>query len=187
MADENNGGNAGVDSIELATELTIAWLGNSNTRASADDVPAFLRQMHVALSELSSGGPAQAADAPAAEQSYTPAVSPRTSVKPDHIVSLIDGKKYKTLKRHLSGHGLTPDDYRQRYGLKKDYPMVAPAYSALRREAAQKIGLGGRKKAGSAGTGADAASSEPAPNANAAPAKQPRKRLKVAAPKADNA
>jgi len=162
MADENNGGNAGVDSIELATELTIAWLGNSNTRASADDVPAFLRQMHVALSELSSGGPAQAADAPAAEQSYTPAVSPRTSVKPDHIVSLIDGKKYKTLKRHLSGHGLTPDDYRQRYGLKKDYPMVAPAYSALRREAAQRIGLGGRKKkSDDASAGGDAGGAKP--------------------------
>lgn len=60
----------------------------------------------------------------------------------DHIISLIDGKPYKTLRRHLSGHNLTPETYRERYGLKPDYPMVAENYSKARREMAQKIGLG---------------------------------------------
>lgn len=65
----------------------------------------------------------------------------------DHIISLIDGKPYKTLRRHLSGHGLTPTQYRERYGLKADYPMVAETYSQTRRDMAKKIGLG--RKAGS--------------------------------------
>jgi predicted transcriptional regulator len=130
--------------LELATELTIAWLGNPNVRATAEEVPAFLRTMHGTLAELagSAGSSAPSEEAPA----YTPAVSPRGSVKRDHIISLIDGKPYKTLKRHLAGHGLTPADYRQRYGLKPDYPMVAPSYSEQRREMAKKIGLG--RKAG---------------------------------------
>jgi predicted transcriptional regulator len=157
MTDETNS----MSSIELAAELTVAWLSNPNVRATADDVPAFLRQMHGTLSELSSPSTA-AGDQAQLEQSYTPAVSPRTSVKPDHIVSLIDGKKYKTLRRHLSTHGLTPDDYRRRYGLKADYPMVAPNYSALRREAAQKIGLGGRKKKSDDASAAGDAAAKPA-------------------------
>jgi predicted transcriptional regulator len=60
----------------------------------------------------------------------------------DHIISMIDGKPYKTLKRHLSRHGLTPDEYRRRYNLKPDYPMVSESYSAARRDMARKIGLG---------------------------------------------
>ncbi len=74
---------------------------------------------------------------------FTPAVSVRRSLaSKDHIVSLIDGKAYKTLKRHLSGHGLTPAQYRERYGLKSDYPMVAENYAEMRRGLAKKIGLG---------------------------------------------
>jgi predicted transcriptional regulator len=65
----------------------------------------------------------------------------------DHIISLIDGKPYKTLRRHLSTHGLTPEDYRQRYNLKPDYPIVAPTYSEHRRAMAHKIGLGARGRA----------------------------------------
>ena len=64
----------------------------------------------------------------------------------DHIISLIDGKPYKTLRRHLAGHGLTPDDYRERYGLKADYPMVAPGYAEVRRDISKKIGLGRKRK-----------------------------------------
>ena len=73
----------------------------------------------------------------------TPAVTARRSLaSKDHIISLIDGKPYKTLKRHLSGHGLTPAQYRERYGLKSDYPMVAENYAEMRRGLAKKIGLG---------------------------------------------
>lgn len=127
--------------LELATELTIAWLSNPNTRASAEEVPAFLEKMHGAVTSLSAT-PAKAEDvAPVSE--FTPAVTARRSLaSKDHIISMIDGKPYKTLKRHLSGHGLTPAQYRERYGLKPDYPMVAENYAEMRRGLAKKIGLG---------------------------------------------
>lgn len=132
------------NSVELATELTIAWLGNPNTRTSADDVPAFLRSMHDAVSKLASPAVEEAA---VPTQEHTPAVTARKSLaSPDHIVSMIDGKSYKTLRRHLSTHGLTPEQYRERFGLKADYPMVAATYSEARRAMAKSIGLG--RKAG---------------------------------------
>ena len=132
--------------IELATILTVAWLANPNTRAAADDVPAFLASMVTAIGGLTDGKH-DTAGTDASEPTYTPAVSVRKSLaSPDHIISMIDGKPYKTLKRHLAGHGLTPAEYRQRYGLKADYPMVAPAYSEARRATAKAIGLG--RKAG---------------------------------------
>ena len=129
------------NAVELATELTIAWLGNPNTRISADEVPAFLGKMHDTVSALlGATGPVPAAE-PAAE--YTPAVSARKSLaSKDHIISMIDGKPYKTLRRHLSTNGMTPAEYRERYGLKADYPMVAETYSESRRAMAKKIGLG---------------------------------------------
>ena len=131
------------NSVELATELTIAWLSNANTRASADEVPAFLARMHDAVNAL--GASTAPAEEPAAEApvEHTPAVSVRKSLaSKDHIISMIDGKPYKTLRRHLSSNGMTPDEYRARYGLKADYPMVAETYSTHRREMAKKIGLG---------------------------------------------
>lgn len=129
------------ESLELATELTIAWLSNPNTRANANEVPEFLRAMHEAVVGLSSPD-ATSGQAQAAEE-HSPAVSVRKSLSSrEHIISLIDGKPYKSLRRHLGSHGLTPDDYRRRYGLKADYPMVAPAYAEQRREMAKKIGLG---------------------------------------------
>lgn len=130
------------ENVELATELTVAWLSNPNTRASTQDVPAFLRSMHEAVSALQGGAPTQSSAGDTPEQ-FTPAVSVRKSLaSPEHIISLIDGKPYRSLKRHLSSQGLTPAEYRQRYGLKADYPMVAPAYSENRRETAKRIGLG---------------------------------------------
>ena len=134
------------NSIELATELTIAWLGNAHNRVHADDVPAFLARMHEAVERLSAPASAPEAEQPA-EQSFTPAVTVRKSLaSADHIISLIDGKAYRSLKRHLSANGLTPDQYRERYGLKPDYPMVAPAYSEARRAMAVTIGLGRKAK-----------------------------------------
>ena len=132
--------------VELATELTVAWLSNANTRVHADDVPAFLTRMHDALNGLAAPAAPTAEEAPP-EPEYTPAVSVRKSLaSKDHIISMIDGKSYKTLRRHLSSNGMTPDEYRARYNLKADYPMVAESYSTHRREMAHKIGLG--RKAG---------------------------------------
>ncbi len=129
------------NTVELATELTIAWLSNPNTRASAEDVPGFLKSMHDAVSSL--GATTSAEPSVEASTEHTPAVSVRKSLSsPDHIISMIDGKPYKTLTRHLSTNGLTPAEYRQRYGLKADYPMTAPTYSEMRRDMAKKIGLG---------------------------------------------
>ena len=137
MADDTSDLNA----TELATELTIAWLGNPNNRVSADEVPAFLQKMHATVTALASTGIEEAA--PEATAEHLTAVTVRKSLaSKDHVISLIDGKPYKTLRRHFSGHGLTPDDYRARYGLKADYPMVAETYSEARRAMAKKIGLG---------------------------------------------
>ncbi|MEH3102589.1 MAG: MucR family transcriptional regulator [Sphingomonas phyllosphaerae] len=126
--------------ITLATELTVAWLSNQNTRVSSEDVPAFLRSMYEAIRNLDEP---VSAEPVSVTPTYEPAVSVRKSLaSKDHLISLIDGRPYKTLRRHLSGHGLTPDEYRSRYGLKPDYPMVAESYSEARRDMAKKIGLG---------------------------------------------
>lgn len=126
--------------LELAADLTIAWLSNPNTTATADDVPAFLQKMHSAIAGIGSGDGAQKEFA---AEEFAPAVSVRKSLaSKDHIVSMIDGKPYKTLRRHLSTHGLTPEQYRERYNLKADYPMVSESYSQVRRDMAKKIGLG---------------------------------------------
>ncbi len=158
------------NTVELATELTVAWLSNANNRVNADDVPAFLQAMHDTIERLSGDGASGDIAEPAKE--YTPAVSARKSLaSPDHIISMIDGKPYKTLRRHLATNGMTPDEYRERYGLKKDYPMVAPTYSAARQAMAKKIGLGRKPKQ------ADVAKPD------AKPAKAPKSRgTKAAAP-----
>ncbi len=157
-----------LSALELATELTIAWLGNPNTRISAEEVPAFLGRMHETVSSLlDTSTEAEPVETPV---EYTPAVTARKSLaSKDHIISMIDGKSYKTLRRHLATHGMTPAEYRERYGLKPDYPMVAENYSESRRAMAKKIGLG--RKPGARNT--DAASDAPAPT--------PRKR-KAATP-----
>ena len=168
MSDEAGTPNA----IELATELTIAWLSNPNTRAGADDVPAFLKSMHAAVGELATPVATEATEEAGAAPEHAPAVSVRKSLaSKDHIVSLIDGKPYKTLRRHLSRHGLTPDEYRQRYGLKADYPMVAPTYSEHRRAMAHKIGLGAKGRAAKAPEPAlpEEAAAKPAPKRRAKP------------------
>ena len=126
--------------INLAAELTIAWLANPNTRVDADAVPEFLASIHNTVGKLET---APAAHDRSVEQGFERAVSPRKSLAdPNFIISMIDGRPYKSLKRHLSARGLTPAQYRERYGLKPDYPMVAPAYSQARSEAAKKLGLG---------------------------------------------
>jgi len=133
------------DAVELATELTIAWLSNPNTRTQPNEVPDFLRTMHEAVTGLTTSN-AVAEEPTGADETFEPAVSVRKSLASrDRIISLIDGKPYKTLKRHLANNGLTPAQYRERYGLKSDYPMVAPAYAEQRRELAKAIGLGRKR------------------------------------------
>lgn len=165
MPEENT-----LNAVELATELTIAWLGNQNNRVSAEEVPVFLRNMHAAVTELAGGssGSASGGEEPAAQAEYAPAVSVRKSLASrDHILSMIDGKPYKTLRRHLSTHGLTPEEYRRRYNLKADYPMVAESYSEVRRAMAHKIGLGakGRQAKAAAARTDSAAKPKRAPRA----------------------
>lgn len=145
MSDEMN-----LNPVELATELTIAWLGNQNNRVQADEVPVFLRTMHATIAELSgaTSAPDETREVVEPAKEFTPAVSARKSLaSKDHIISMIDGKAYKTLRRHLSTHGLTPEEYRARYNLKPDYPMVAESYSEQRRAMAKKIGLGNKGRA----------------------------------------
>jgi predicted transcriptional regulator len=137
MADDT----AELNALELATELTIAWLSNPNTAVTADEVSGVLAKMHAAVTSLAS--PQTSAAEPEQAEVFVPAITARKSLaSKDHIISLIDGKPYKALKRHLSGHGLTPEQYRERYNLKADYPMVSENYSQARRDMAKKIGLG---------------------------------------------
>ena len=142
MTDESNSRRS---AVELAAELTIAWLGNPNTRVSAEDVPTFLTAMRDSVAQLIDQ-PSAASVEETPSESFTPAVSVRKSLaSKDHIISMIDGKPYKALRRHLASHGLTPEEYRRRYNLKADYLMVAETYSAARRAMAQKIGLGRKR------------------------------------------
>ena len=134
--------------------------------------------MHAALAGLSSGQQ-QEPSAGVEQQEFTPAVTARKSLaSKDHIISMIDGKPYKTLRRHLAPHGLTPEQYRERYSLKRDYPMVSESYSQVRRDMARKIGLG--RKAAPAEAAAPAPAPEPQPAAEGAAAKPARGRRRKA-------
>lgn len=134
-----------ITAVELAADMTIAWLENANNRASIHDVPVILKTMHDAVARLSAGSGGEAAS-PKLE--YVPAVSVRKSLADrDHIISLINGKPYKTLRRHLTDNGLTPKEYRERYGLKADYPIVSESYREFRSALAKKIGLGQKPNA----------------------------------------
>ena len=129
---------------ELTVELLSAFLANNPVRGEV--LPALIASTHAALRSATA-----TADEPiAAPQSdpRQPAVTVRKSLASrDTIISLIDGKSYKSLKRHLTRHGLTPDEYRSRYGLSASYPMVAPTYSEARREIAKRLGLGRKSPA----------------------------------------
>jgi predicted transcriptional regulator len=124
--------------ITLTADIVAAHV--SNNSVSVNDLPALIANVHGALSKLD-----QPAAAPTIKQE--PAVSIRTSIKPDYVVCLEDGKKLKMLKRHLMTHyQMTPDQYRAKWGLPADYPMVAPNYAEQRRTLAKKIGLGTKRR-----------------------------------------
>ncbi len=120
--------------LEHTTRIVAAHVANNPIAAA--ELPSVIATVHQALAAL---GPEEAASRP------EPAVSIKQSVKPEYIVCLDDGKKLKMLKRHLkTAYNMTPDDYRKRWGLPRDYPMVAPNYAKQRSELAKKIGLGRR-------------------------------------------
>ena len=126
--------NFGETLITLTADIVSAHVSNNSVAVS--DLPLLISNVHGALSGL---GDAPEAPAPKLE----PAVSIRSSIKPDYVVCLEDGKKLKMLKRHLITHyNLTPDQYRQKWGLNADYPMVAPNYAVARSQLAKKMGLG---------------------------------------------
>lgn len=153
------------NSIELAVTLATAWLGNPNTRCTPEEVHAFVRDSHATLLALSQPQAAGGAGEPAEEaREFVPAVSVRKSTAdPEFILSMIDGKPYRALRRHLTTHGLTPETYRERYGLKSDYPMVAPAYAAKRSQLAKDLGLGRKGAAARAERSPDGDASADAP------------------------
>ena len=125
--------------ITLTADIVSAHV--SNNSVAVNDLPTLISNVHSALSGLS--GPAKE-EAPTRPE---PKVSIRASVKPDYIVCLEDGKKLKMLKRYLkTTYDMTPDQYRQRWGLNADYPMTAPNYTEQRRNLAKKIGLGTKRK-----------------------------------------
>jgi len=148
----------------LAAQIVKAYV--SNNHVPRDDLPLLIGIVYDAL-KLDQ--PSQAAPAPA--EPLVPAVPVKKSVTPDYLICLEDGKQFKSLKRHLMTHyDLTPEAYRQKWGLPADYPMVAASYAAKRSELAKSIGLGrkaGQKVDQNAGTGT-------------APAKAPRKGAKAA-------
>ncbi|RUU25157.1 MAG: MucR family transcriptional regulator [Mesorhizobium sp.] len=124
--------------IELTADIVSAYV--SKNPVPLGELPALIGQVHAALKGTVGGSPAE-------PEALKPAVPIKKSVTPDYIISLEDGKKFKSLKRHLSTHyGLTPDEYRAKWGLPADYPMVAPNYAAARSALAKTIGLGRKPK-----------------------------------------
>ncbi|KQP77450.1 MucR family transcriptional regulator [Methylobacterium sp. Leaf117] len=121
----------------LAGDIVSAYVSNNSVRPA--DLPDLIRQVHTALQALTTEGATASSEAEIEKPS---AAQIRKSVTPDGIVSFLDGKTYKTMKRHLTGHRLDPHSYRHRYGLPVDYPMVAPSYAAMRSQLAKSIGLG---------------------------------------------
>ncbi|MFQ5783419.1 MAG: MucR family transcriptional regulator [Alphaproteobacteria bacterium] len=133
MSDQSSPG----DLLALATEIVAAHVGNNDV--AVGDLPSLIQEVYTTLATVQS-------TAPAAEKPQ-PAVSIRRSVTSDYIVCLEDGKKLKMLKRHLkTSYNMTPEEYRERWGLPADYPMVAPNYAAQRSALAKKIGLGTKSR-----------------------------------------
>ena len=127
-------------SIELAAEIVAAFVANNSLPIA--ELPALIQSTHAALERLASG---PLDTAPQVEKKE-PAVSIRKSITPDFLVCLDDGKKFKSLRRHLATLGMTPDQYRAKWGLPSDYPMVAPNFAAARSQLAKQSGLGQLRK-----------------------------------------
>jgi predicted transcriptional regulator len=132
-------GSSGSNYIALTAEIVSAYV--SNNSVSAGDLPALIGQVHSALTRVSSSHGEAPSEPP------KPAISVKRSVTPDYIVCLEDGKKFKSLKRHLrTQYSMTPEAYREKWDLPPDYPMVAPNYAAARSQLAKQMGLGQQRR-----------------------------------------
>lgn len=138
---ENNSTDSSPDTailVEMTAEIVSAYV--SNNPVSTVDLPNLIGEVHSALNKVQAGG----AGAPAEKQK--PAVNPKKSVFQDYIICLEDGKNFKSLKRHLRTHyDLSPEEYREKWGLAPDYPMVAPSYAEARSKLAREMGLGRKR------------------------------------------
>ena len=125
--------------IELTASIVSAYVSNNSVPAS--DLPALISQVHAALTRILRGQGEAPSEGP------KPAVSVKKSITPEHLVCLEDGKKFKSLKRHLrTRYNMTPEQYREKWGLAPDYPMVAPNYAAARSRLAKQMGLGQQRR-----------------------------------------
>lgn len=128
--------------LDMTVDIVSAYVGNNNVQAT--DVPGLISSIHAALTQISTGV------AEVEPEIKEPAVPVRKSITPDFLICLEDGRKFKSLKRHLrTKYNMSPEEYRAKWGLAKDYPMVAPNYAKARSELAKQMGLGqgGRKPA----------------------------------------
>ena len=125
------------NSIKLAAEIVSAFVSNNSVTTA--ELPALITHVHEALESL--GKPAQSEP-----EKLVPHMPIKKTITSDFLISLEDGRRYKSLRRHLAGRGLTPEQYRQKWGLPHDYPMVSPNYSAQRSELARSMGLGQQRK-----------------------------------------
>src|SRR5277367_6397109 len=135
MANSNAGS---PDKVSLSADIVAAYVSRNSVTPSG--LPALIESIHLALSKLGTVEPVTSTEA------LVPAVPIRKSITPGFLICLDDGKKFKSLRRHLGSLGMTPDQYRTKWGLPKDYPMVAPQYAATRSALAKKIGLGQLRK-----------------------------------------
>jgi predicted transcriptional regulator len=130
---------AGKNFIDLTANIVSAYVSNNPTPAS--EIPALIGQIHAALLRVSTGRTEQP------QESTKPAVPVKKSMTPDYLVCLEDGKRFKSLKRHLrTQYNMTPEQYRDKWGLPADYPMVAPNYAVARSQLAKKMGLGQQRR-----------------------------------------
>jgi predicted transcriptional regulator len=151
------------DLVELTSEIVSAYV--THNKVSSEDLPGVITSVHLALQGLDQEKQRE-------PEKPTPMVPIKRSITPDYLISLEDGRRYKSLKRHLSGRGLTPQQYREKWGLAKDYPMVAPNYAQQRSELAKALGLGQQRRKRPTDTPPPAA----APTTEAEGAPPPRRR-----------
>lgn len=155
--------------VTLAADIVSAYVSNNHVQSA--DLPKLLTDVHDAIRGVSGGS------APAVEASQPKATAQeiRRSITPDHLISFEDGKSYKTLRRHLTLRGLSPEQYRTKWGLPPDYPMTSASYSEQRSELARALGLGQQRRKSAAKAAPDeAVRSEPAEEAASAPGKRRR-------------
>jgi predicted transcriptional regulator len=137
MSETSNGANF----IELAADIVSAYVSNNSIPVS--ELPALIGDVHAAILRVSNGGQAT----PVSSESQRPAVPAKRSITNDFIVCLEDGKKFKSLKRHLrTQYNMSPEEYREKWSLPADYPMVAPAYAKARSQLAKNMGLGQQRR-----------------------------------------